>query len=50
MQWKSLTRQVSVFAFTGKAKEVGDHGDLPLDEGRMEQAMMKTGGRGGQNE
>lgn len=38
---KSLTRQVSVFAFTGKAKEVGDHGDLPLDEGRMEQAMMK---------
>ena len=36
---KSLNRQVSLFAFTGKASEDGDMGDLPFDEGKMEQAM-----------
>jgi len=36
---RKLSRQMSPFAFTGKAKE--DHGveDLPFDEGKMEQAM-----------
>jgi putative FmdB family regulatory protein len=41
---KSLKRQVSVFAFTGKAKEGGDTDDLPLDESKMEEAMMKLAG------
>ena len=34
-----LSRQVSQFAFTGKAKETGDMDDLPIDESKMEQAM-----------
>lgn len=37
---KKLTRQVSSFAFTGKAKEEGDMDDLPIDESKMEQAMQ----------
>jgi putative FmdB family regulatory protein len=41
---KSLKRQVSVFAFTGKVKEGGDTDDLPVDESKMEQAMMKLAG------
>ncbi len=36
---RALTRQVSLFAFTGKAKEEGDMDDLPFDESKMEQAM-----------
>ncbi|MBW1842397.1 MAG: zinc ribbon domain-containing protein [Deltaproteobacteria bacterium] len=36
---KKLSRQVSLFAFTGKAREDGDLDDLPLDESKVEQAM-----------
>ena len=36
---KTLSRQVSQFAFTGKAKESSDMDDLPIDESKMEQAM-----------
>ncbi|MCG6911722.1 MAG: zinc ribbon domain-containing protein [Deltaproteobacteria bacterium] len=36
---RKLTRQVSMFAFTGKATEGGDMDDLPIDESRMEKAM-----------
>jgi putative FmdB family regulatory protein len=36
---KRLSRQVSLFAFTGKASEDGDMEDLPFDEGKMAQAM-----------
>jgi len=36
---KTLTRKVSLFAFTGKAKENSDLDDLPFDESKMEQAM-----------
>ncbi len=36
---RRLSRQVSVFAFTGKAEEGGDMDDLPIDESKMEQAM-----------
>lgn len=41
---KKLQRQVSVFAFTGKAKEDSDLDDLPFDEGKMEQAMNMLAG------
>lgn len=41
---RKLSRQVSVFAFTGKAKETGDMEDLPFDEGKMEQAMQMLAG------
>ena len=34
-----LSRQVSLFAITGQAKEDSDLDDLPLDESKMEQAM-----------
>ena len=30
---QQLSRQMSAFAFTGKAKEDGDLDDLPFDEG-----------------
>jgi putative FmdB family regulatory protein len=33
-----LTRQVSMFAVTGRASETGDN-DLPVDESKMEKAM-----------
>jgi putative FmdB family regulatory protein len=36
---KKLSRQVSLFAVTGKAKEDGDLDDLPIDENKMEKAM-----------
>ncbi len=36
---KMLSRQVSRFAITGKAKENNDIDDLPIDEGKMEHAM-----------
>lgn len=39
-----LSRQVSLFAFTGKAKEEGDMDDLPFDESKMEQAMNALAG------
>ena len=41
---KKLQRQVSVFAFTGKAKEDSDLDDLPFDESKMEQAMNMLAG------
>ena len=36
---RELSRQVSLFAFTGKAKESDPADDLPIDESKMEQAM-----------
>jgi putative FmdB family regulatory protein len=41
---KVLSRQMSAFAFTGKAKENSDADDLPLDEGKMEKAMQMLAG------
>ena len=41
---KTLSRQMSAFAITGKAKEDGDLDDLPIDEGKMEQAMTMLAG------
>lgn len=35
-----LARRMSSFAFTGKAREVDDGEDLPIDENKMEQAMQ----------
>ena len=37
---KTLDRQMSAFAITGKAREGGDVDDLPLDESKMERAMQ----------
>ena len=34
-----MSRQISKFAFTGKAKETSDMDDLPIDESKMEKAM-----------
>ena len=39
-----LTRQISLFSISGKAKEDGDMEDLPFDEGKMEQAMAMLAG------
>ncbi len=39
-----LTRQMSVFAISGKACEDGDIEDLPFDESKMEQAMHMLAG------
>ena len=41
---KILSRQMSAFAFTGKAKEDGDSDDLPFDESKMEKAMQMLAG------
>ena len=41
---KILSRQMSAFAFTGKAKEDSDTDDLPFDEGKMEKAMQLLAG------
>jgi len=41
---KKLSRQVSLFTVTGKAKEDSDMDDLPFDEGKMEQAMKMLAG------
>ncbi|MGD9216119.1 MAG: zinc ribbon domain-containing protein [Desulfobacteraceae bacterium] len=41
---KSLSRQMSAFAVTGRAKEGGDTDDLPIDERKMEQAMQMLAG------
>jgi putative FmdB family regulatory protein len=41
---KTLSRQVSLFSFTGKAKENNDIEDLPFDESKMEQAMKMLAG------
>ena len=37
---RTLTKQISLVAFTGKAKENGDIDSLPFDESKMEQAMQ----------
>ncbi len=37
---RTLEKQISLVAFTGKAKENGGLDDLPFDEGKMEQAMQ----------
>ena len=39
-----LSRQVSMFAVTGRAKEDADGDDLPFDEGQMESAMQMLAG------
>jgi len=36
---RSLSRRMSRFAVTGRAKEEGEADDLPIDESRMERAM-----------
>ena len=41
---KTLSRQMSAFAFTGKAKEDGDMDDLLFDEHKMEKAMNMLAG------
>jgi putative FmdB family regulatory protein len=41
---KILSRQMSAFAVTGKAKEDGETDDLPLDETKMEKAMQMLAG------
>jgi len=41
---KTLSRQMSAFAFTGKAKEDGDMDNLPFDESKMEKAMNMLAG------
>jgi putative FmdB family regulatory protein len=41
---KTLSRQVSLFSFTGKAKEDGGLDDLPIDESKMEKAMEALAG------
>jgi len=41
---KSLSRLMSAFAVTGRAKEGGDTDDLPFDESRMEKAMQTLAG------
>jgi len=40
----TLSRQMSAFAVTGRAKEEGDMEDLPFDETKMEQAMQMLAG------
>ncbi|MCU0590779.1 MAG: zinc ribbon domain-containing protein [Desulfobacterales bacterium] len=37
---RPLSRMMSAFAFTGRAKEDGGSDDLPFDENRMERAMQ----------
>ena len=41
---KTLSRQMSSFAVTGKAKEDSEMEDLPFDETKMEQAMNVLAG------
>ena len=41
---KTLSRQLSAFAFTGKAREDSEADDLPFDENKMEQAMNMLAG------
>ena len=37
---RTLQRQMSAFAITGKAQEADNGEDLPIDEGQMEKAMQ----------
>jgi putative FmdB family regulatory protein len=41
---RTLERQMSAFAFTGKARESEEGEDLPFDEGKMEKAMQMLAG------
>ena len=41
---RKLSRQVSLFAVTGRASEDGDMDDLPIDESKMEKAMHMLAG------
>ena len=41
---KTLSRQMSAFAFTGKATEDSDMDDMPFDESKMEKAMQMLAG------
>ena len=41
---KTLSRQISRVAFTGRAKENGDLDDLPFDGSKMERAMQMLAG------
>ena len=41
---KTLSRQISWVAFTGRAKEDGDLDDLPFDGSKMERAMQMLAG------
>ena len=41
---RHLERQVSAFAVTGEAVEGGEMDDLPIDEGKMEQAITALAG------
>lgn len=41
---RRLSRMMSAFAVTGKAKEDGGMDDLPFDESRMEKAMQTLAG------
>jgi putative FmdB family regulatory protein len=41
---KTLTRQISMVAFTGRSKEDSDMDDLPFDSSKMEQAMQMLAG------
>jgi len=45
---KTLSRQMSAFAITGRAKEDDDLEDLPFDESKMEQAMNMLAGEADQ--
>lgn len=41
---RTLSRQMSAFAVTGRAKESEDGPELPFDESKMEQAMQMLAG------
>jgi len=41
---RTLARQMSAFAVTGKASENDEMDDLPFDEGKMEKAMQMLAG------
>jgi putative FmdB family regulatory protein len=41
---RTLTRRLSAFAVTGRAKEADDMDDLPVDESKMERAMQMLAG------
>lgn len=41
---RPLSRRMSAFAITGRAKEDGDMEDLPIDESKMTQAMQMLAG------
>ena len=41
---KKLSRQVSIFSFTGNASEDGGLEGLPMDEGKIERAMQALAG------